>query len=94
MEFIIRLHLLIIQVKVISDLQKKFAAQQNNLITMETVAKEQLHLLANQSEAAIDGAHHKLLEANNKLKEFHKFVQVNKNHFLLLESKLKHCCLL
>jgi predicted nucleic acid-binding Zn-ribbon protein len=64
------------KMKLVADLQKKYATQQNSLISLESVAKEQLHLLANQSEAAIDGAHQKLLEANSRLKEFYKFVQV------------------
>ena len=61
----------------ISELQRKCGELQTTVVAMETTAQEQLHQLANQSEAAIDAAQSRLTQANGRLREFNKFLKVS-----------------
>lgn len=59
-----------------SELQAKSRSLQSTVAVVEKTAKQQLTSLANQSEAAIDMAQDKLLQAGGKLQEYSKFVKV------------------
>ena len=65
----------------VSELQRKCSELQSTVVAVETTAQEQLHHLANQSEAAIDTAQTRLTQANARLKEFNKFLKVNTLYF-------------
>ena len=53
---------------------------------MERTAQEHIFSLASESEAAISVSQEKVVEAHNKLEQFHRFIKVRRykiisNHF-------------
>ena len=60
----------------ISELTSKVSELQASLSEVESTAQQQLHGLANQSEAAIDNAQKKLAVAHTQVQEYTNLVKV------------------
>ncbi|XP_050399839.1 centlein isoform X2 [Patella vulgata] len=62
--------------KQLNETSKKYTNLESAMVDLEDTAKEQLHGLASQSEAAIDSVQVKLIETHEKVLKYEQFVKM------------------